>query len=268
MPSLPHSDASYQDVVIYIAMIATANFMTKNAIALVQVSLHPLMKCTNKHQPTDGVYLRSAFTAVIALLALSVPISLTVAGPNEKLPELPRSETAKSRVDFWPASPHCGPSSLYLFLRMHGIDISVDDVKKRVPATDKGTSLHDIHRSAVDFGIDNARVVRTSSANLSQFQFPVIALLADGGVANNDTGHFVLITDEISGAIRGIDGTSHQRFTYTPEAFGQQFTGYLVGVDRTASFSDHFDTLLGGLCIAAAMVALVMAYRVVINSRR
>jgi ATP-binding cassette subfamily B protein len=72
----------------------------------------------------------------------------------------------------------CGLAALAMVARFHGLDVSVDGLRRTVGMVERGASLMALHRAAVTLGLD-AQAVRVGAGQLGQVALPAIAHYRD-----------------------------------------------------------------------------------------
>jgi ABC-type bacteriocin/lantibiotic exporter with double-glycine peptidase domain len=101
----------------------------------------------------------------------------------------------------------CGPHSIYLLLRLHGIAVSYDRVMEETPVSADGMSMEDLRRKAESFGL-TTEVVRCSVEDLAHMTHPIILRIQSESTSHR-TGHFVVMTRVVdSDRLEVIDSTS------------------------------------------------------------
>src|SRR5262249_28105193 len=63
-------------------------------------------------------------------------------------------------------SPDCGANSLYVFLRLHGVNSSLKQIKQEVPLNEQGASMLDLREAASRAGVD-ALVIQAAPVGLA-----------------------------------------------------------------------------------------------------
>src|SRR2546423_815089 len=114
----------------------------------------------------------------------------------------PPGSSASLRV----ANRSCGPNSLYLLLRLSGVEVGHDVIDRYYPGHPDGMSMLELKRACADFGLA-ADVRRCTKADLRELPFPVIAHVRYGSPEEAD--HYVVITRRLNrDVIEAIDGTT------------------------------------------------------------
>jgi ABC-type bacteriocin/lantibiotic exporter with double-glycine peptidase domain len=105
----------------------------------------------------------------------------------------------------------CGPNALYVFLRMHGHDVTIDDVNNALPYSPLGHTVLALQGAALTCGAE-VRIVRTdTSADLLSASLPLILHRAN---APGRPGHFMVIwRASPDGRFNLIDGTTSEHLT-------------------------------------------------------
>lgn len=157
----------------------------------------------------------------------------------------------------WTHGSKCGPNSLFVLLRLRGVDVSLEAVTSHFKAVDsRGCSLHDLQTSAADCGMQSD-VSFISARDLSRVQPPFIAHLAHSDRQPHG-GHFLTVFEYRSSEddFGIIDGTSGVHSYIAADSLHRSFSGYvLVPQNRTVAHLRR----LSLWCITAAMVAILVA---------
>lgn len=120
----------------------------------------------------------------------------------------------------------CGPNSLYVLLRLVGLEIRPGDTDKYYPTHPSGMSMLDLKRACGDFGVAS-RVVRCGTEHLYGMTYPVIARVKFG--LEDEADHFVVITRRVGeGQIEIIDGTTGALNTILIERLKNVWDGHLL----------------------------------------
>lgn len=72
------------------------------------------------------------------------------------------------------AATDCGPCSLTSLLNYYGIDATLDDVKKKAPASLCGWSAGDILRAAKAFGLEETKAYKSDADSVIETEAPCI----------------------------------------------------------------------------------------------
>jgi hypothetical protein len=134
----------------------------------------------------------------------------------------------------------CGPNSLYLFLRLHNQEITLDEVNKVVPLGTHGTSLLQLKDSAAQLGVQT-RIFRCTWDDLVHCPKPAIAYLNQFNEAV--AGHYVVVlAADHEKNVDFIDGSDGVLYHNRHGFFTQGWTGYLL---IPASHSEsHWDIVI------------------------
>jgi hypothetical protein len=125
-------------------------------------------------------------------------------------------------------SPDCGANSLYVFLRLHGVECSLDAVRNEVRVTAQGASMLDLKEAAGRNSVD-AAVLSTSPPELFR-RLPAIARLSSDGSA--EKGHYVVVIRADDNVVHLIDGTTGLSNQVSQTAFEREFSGYALAQRR------------------------------------
>jgi ABC-type bacteriocin/lantibiotic exporter with double-glycine peptidase domain len=128
--------------------------------------------------------------------------------------------------------PHCGPNGLYSMLRLCGIQVTYDDVSRRIPLDAKGTDLETLRRVAAEFGLET-EVRKLTPEELSQARKPMLVHLntpaAGPGHTPGAEGHFTVVTRiDPMGMIEGIDTSNALYTTWDVQRFARGASGYCL----------------------------------------
>lgn len=166
----------------------------------------------------------------------------------------------------------CGLACLSMVAGAHGLEADLASLRRRFPASDRGTSMAELVRIASSLGL-KARAFRAEPADLSNLSLP--AILHWG------MNHFVVLDDirrhsfSVADPARGRSHVSH-------EEFGRKFTGVALELAPTTTFNrtrkkkrtswrDVTGTILGlkraalqvlGLAVAAEIFGLFIPLQI------
>ncbi|MDR2642742.1 MAG: hypothetical protein LBC74_08100, partial [Planctomycetaceae bacterium] len=116
-------------------------------------------------------------------------------------------------------------------MKLHGINVSLNDVKLQVNISEYGTSFYDLKIAAGHLGI-TSQVVECSYQTLQKFSFPCIAWIdrSMSGRENSPSiiGHFVVLLSCTPDEVVYLDGTSGQKTTVKAMTFMKQWNGMLL----------------------------------------
>ncbi|MDR1383975.1 MAG: hypothetical protein LBJ67_09050, partial [Planctomycetaceae bacterium] len=125
----------------------------------------------------------------------------------------------------------CGYNSLYLFLKLQGVNVSMDEVKSQVNIGESGTSFYDLKTASGCLGI-TSQTIECSYPKLQKFSFPVIAWVSKNYSKNDVSkpiiGHFIVIISCIPNEVIYIDGTTGQSTKVKSTTFIEQWNGMLL----------------------------------------
>lgn len=136
-------------------------------------------------------------------------------------------------LDYWRNPLRCGANCLYGYLRLHGREVSLDEIASRVPITPDGANLADMRRAASELGI-SSRVLKANSSQLRDCPMPAIAHL------DISRGHFVLLLQLSHDAVTFSDMTSGEIETQPIDLFLENWSGYLLIPDNSNKKSEYF----------------------------
>lgn len=162
----------------------------------------------------------------LRFLSLSVWLLLIPLGHCSHEPATSPKTQAIGATGHWRIPANCGINSLYLLLRLHGIDLSYEDLTRRLRPTQDGTSLTQLRDAASSFGF-GVRVVHLTPESLQSCPLPLIAHVEMEGVANT-SGHYVVVTDATLQNVELIDGTTAIMQVIPRSDFIRRWTGYAL----------------------------------------
>lgn len=124
------------------------------------------------------------------------------------------------------ANRACGPNSLYMLLKLSGIDVKFSDVMTYYPKDPGGMSLLELKEAAARFGL-TAEVRRCTNDDLRTIPLPVIAHVNYGPTEQAD--HYIVIHRRLDGeSLEVIDGTSGRVQRFLVKRMGNIWEGYLL----------------------------------------
>jgi ABC-type bacteriocin/lantibiotic exporter with double-glycine peptidase domain len=162
---------------------------------------------------------------------------------------------------------HCGPNSLYLLLRLSGIEVSRDQVEHSVPLPGAGCTLDDLRRAAASLGL-GVEVRKVSPDEIKDLPKPLIAHFfapASGvGATAQEHDHFAIVTRTLpDGGFQSIDSNNLTTTTYLGNNLARNFSGYclIVRPSLISRFVESRTAWLAAVLLALmAMNALLSRY--------
>jgi predicted double-glycine peptidase len=146
----------------------------------------------------------------------------------------------------------CGYNSLYLFLKLHRINVSLNDVKSQVNIGENGTSFYDLKIAACHLGIIS-QVIECSYPTLQKISFPCIAWIdrSMSGRENSQSviGHFVVLLSCTPDEVVYLDGTSGQKITVKAMTFMKQWNGMLLVPESQLKNQSRDYTMPAGIIV-------------------
>ncbi len=119
----------------------------------------------------------------------------------------------------------CGPNSLYLFLRLHGVAVEYGEIDSIVDVGEHGVSMLQLRHAARSVGLSvDVRRYR-EVATLRTCMLPVIGYLSQVTAVS---GHFVLIQEVDEDYVGCIDGTTGRNIRFPLVQFGSLWSGYVL----------------------------------------
>ena len=138
----------------------------------------------------------------------------------------------------WRQPNYCGVNSAYVFLKIHGEEVTHDEVEQRIPVSDAGSSLSDLREGIQSFGMP-VRAVRAQSEQLARIPLPAVAHIERNDVHTFDPlnrGHFVVLVAVEPEVVSYVDGTSGVLETARKDRFLREWSGYLLVPDLRAFY--------------------------------
>ena len=173
-------------------------------------------------------------------------------------PEMPTLPKAKSVThghafdqsqavkDMFAPTPACGANCMYFLLKLHGIDVSLEQMADEIPVIGQGASLLDLKNAAEQNGMP-VEVLEVTPDELARLELPLIALM--GTDPEKTPGHFVVLSSVTEEGVMGIDGTTTGRIALTATAFNKEFSGFVLSPQRTTDWLGIFRLVVIGVCI-------------------
>jgi len=188
----------------------------------------------------------------------SVRQSLADGGRNKPIgpAEVPARLRREPR---WVTGPRCGPNSLYVLLRLHGIEADIEEVTQRCHVDPKnGCSIGDLERVAREMGLA-AEVRYVGPSDLTKLTRPFIANLRAGD-EQPSSAHFLVIFDyrEVSKDFGVIDGTAGTHAYRDAGLLMRSYSGYVL-IPRRSSFL--LSALRGSFLVEISAVACALALK-------
>jgi hypothetical protein len=191
---------------------------------------------------------------------LSTLVLWAVAGPL--MPEVPESNpdgilmfapspVAPRDIDAWQTGPYCGANALFVMLRLNGISVSAEALRKEVPVADKGASMLDLKRTALRYGLP----VDVFELDPPQLRNQPLPLIVHASLTDDPMGHYATVVSFDEETVRLIDGTSEGLITVENAPFNRAFSGYALVQTGTPGSSRLKGLLKWICCIEAAALA-------------
>jgi len=98
---------------------------------------------------------------------------------------------------------YCGPSCLTAFLRMNGVDASVNEIAVLCQTGPRGTSMLGLKNAAEAKGMHAVGAQVTSSRDLKRLGYPCIAFVRKE--AEKEADHFILVTGFAEGKAKVVE---------------------------------------------------------------
>ena len=210
--------------------------------------------------PARGSFLRAVGSSLVLSLLATLVLGQVAQADEASAAESSASE-ASVDDDFWQKigrrRAECGVNSLYIFLRLHGLDVSYDQVSQTFPGDVFGRSLLDLKEAASQFDVDSS-VRRCSVADLRKLQLPVISYANASTLwTERETkaiGHFYVVTFADEQWIQYVDGTTGVTHRVPHHFFAKGVSGHVLVASPP---SKAWDAVLNGLATGSLGVLLV-----------
>lgn len=124
----------------------------------------------------------------------------------------------------WQQPQVCGPNCLFVFLQMHGYQVSHEEIIADTLVTEKGASLAALQACCAKRGM-KTDVLFASPPLLNQLPMPAIAHLALEGEKGE---HFVLICEVGPDRVTVLDGGTALIRRMPRDRFEARWSGYLL----------------------------------------
>jgi hypothetical protein len=182
---------------------------------------------------------------VIWLLAVAPTPAVVGAMGQSAGEELPRD-----------ANRACGPNSLYLLLRLSGVEVGDRDIARYYPRHPEGMSMLEMKRACADFGLA-VDIRRCTKDDLRALRYPVIAHVFYG--PQNEADHYVVITRRLDrDRIEVIDGTTGKVDQFLINKMDNIWQGYLL-IPRPGS--GYLIILVCSLALISQLAGFVICLR-------
>jgi hypothetical protein len=149
-------------------------------------------------------------------------------------------------------TPDCGANSLYILLRLNGVNCERHTIHSEVPITGNGASMMDLQLAATRYGL-HTKVAQILPRDLLKLG-PSIALITNK--ESETVGHYVVVLKGDDTSLDYIDGTTGGLTTCRTGDFERAFSGYALITPRAAMKS----AALVLLVILIAIELLGIAY--------
>src|SRR5262249_12189210 len=187
-------------------------------------------------QPHEACSVYRVIIYTLAVLSFSVHASVRAAAPPARRVIKP----AEGAADFWRTSRYCGVTSVYVMLRLHGIDLPYESVKDQLPVTSAGSNLEDMRLVLTQHGLRAKAMKMNRQQLLGRCPMPCIAHIEEDAqrqFQTADRGHFVVLlrADAEKGVVESIDGTTAEMRGMPIPDFFREWTGYLLVAEQATS---------------------------------
>lgn len=211
--------------------------------------------CPARRGETREMTSRNLF-AIAAFPLIVIGAHQSAAQPLDAgIPPLPTAELvthgyafAQSQAvkEMFAPTPACGASCMYFLLRLHDIDVSLEQMADEIPVTGQGASLLDLKNAAEQNGMP-VEVLEVTPDELARLELPLIALM--GTDPEKTPGHYIVLSKVTEEGVMGIDGTTTGRISFTATAFNKEFSGFVLSPQRTTDWLGIFRLVVIGVCI-------------------
>lgn len=227
----------------------TLNLLIGSSVVLAQPSVNnkPSSKQSGK---VEGV----AFDDSGQLYVGTNKMSLHRSSPPPITGVLPKSLEAPS--------PKCGVNALYVFLRLHNVSCSYEDLSRELPLEEKGANMLDLKIVSHSHGCE-AEVIQIGPFQLAA-KLPAVARLAS--VSTQSEGHFVVVTKMSDSNVYVVDSTAGGLIKMPRGVFEREFSGYALvhGGSWLQLMRSRLNVILGIVDGFGAIIILgIIVYRMV-----
>lgn len=166
--------------------------------------------------------------------------------------------------DVWQTGPYCGANSLYMFLRISGVTVRYEDLKKEVPVSENGASCLELQGCSEKHGVP-LEVLSIKPSDIKALGYPIIALLGTHR-KGEVVGHFIVVCNETKDGILAVDGTTGNLDRISKPVFNRAFSGYVLarkGRDSVVRpvYAMVNVVLLVGCAVNLAAIASIQLFR-------
>jgi ABC-type bacteriocin/lantibiotic exporter with double-glycine peptidase domain len=156
----------------------------------------------------------------------------------------------------------CGPNSLYLLLRINGIDLKYSDLESRLTMETWGADLRSMKQAAASFGL-SGRVRKCTLKSLENANLPLIAHLNHGFRIGDVGRHYIFIISITPRGIVFIDGTTGARDEASLGKFESAWSGYIL--EATPNSHMILFSVIAQFCL---IICIIMAFKQMRRPRR
>lgn len=159
---------------------------------------------------------------------------------------------------------NCGPNALFVTLRLCGVEVTWDEVKKRVPVGPRGSTLKDLAEAAKSFGLAASPRTNLTPEAIRKAPKPLILHIniepSDAQPERRD--HFIVITrSPEGGGYSGVDTTNALYTQFSDDFIVRNMTGHALVLGRPsfASRVSSYNLVLGAILATLLGGNLVLA---------
>jgi hypothetical protein len=182
--------------------------------------------------------------------------SKIVDDPNP--PEVPKDLRFEQA---WQGGSRCGPVALYFLLKLHGLNVSLEQMIEAVPVSAEGASLAQLQTVAERFGL-RTQAVKFTPEDMPKLPTPYIVHYNNAGTNDSRDNHFDVVFKSFGSTRCGfIDTTNCITKTGDYEAMVGRVSGYaLIPVAQGAWWRTAlwwaFGAVLALDCVMLAVLGL------------
>ena len=168
---------------------------------------------------------------------------------------------ATTRQDLWPwkTEPICGANSVYLFLRLHEVDVAPESIVEDVPSTGKGASMSDLKAECAKFGVATD-TVKLRPRDLYRIRAPIIAKM--DSMKGDD--HFIVVlgAHDSRSSLFSVDGTTLGPLVLSKALVSRHFSGDAL-ISHTSMLFLRLEQILMLVCIVELSLLVWIVVRIV-----
>lgn len=184
--------------------------------------------------PLNGIALAALLLSGSTAGASDEPVRSSSGRATVMADVQPAGITARDAASPWQFEPHwrergdCGPNALYVFLRLHGRELTLQDVKHEIPIDPaKGCSIEALRAASQSFGV-TSQVRFVTPNELKSIPMPFI--IHGTSDVEGESGHFSVVVkwDPQTRRFSIIDPVWETYESYTEQFVVTGFSGYVL----------------------------------------